>query len=294
MINFPSELKKIPQSYFQQNRSKPGKLVELYYETYESFGYVQHSQRLRERAIVYLPYGYSPQNQYNVFYLMHGGWSNETTYLGTPQEPHVLKNVLDNAIADQMMSPMIVVCPTYNNLSENDSSDYGLALQLTNNYCHELINDLLPAVEGHYSTYAEDTSTKALVLSRDHRAFCGFSMGSVTTWHVFQYAMKYFRYFLPSSGALTSDGNFLAKLVKQQGFGPNDFFVFAASGTKDFAYDGFSQQIHAMIESREMFQYSPNEQDGNLYYLVAPGGTHSPENALEDFYNGLIQLWKEN
>lgn len=294
MVGFPNELEKIPASYLLANPKAAGKLVELYYETYDSFNYEQHTQRLKKRAIVYLPYGYSSQKQYNVFYLMHGGWSDETTYLGTPQNPHVLKNILDNAIADKVMTPMIVVCPTYNNLSGNDSSDYGLALQLTNNYRHELINDLLPAVEGHYSTYAEDTSTNALMLSRDHRAFCGFSMGSVTTWHVFQYAMKYFRYFFPSSGALTNDGNFLAKFVKQQGFGPRDFFIFAASGTADFAYAGFSQQIHAMIETREMFQYAPNEQDGNLYYLVAPGGVHGPKNALEDFYNGLIQLWKEN
>ncbi len=26
------------------------------------------------RAIVYLPYEYSEDKQYNVFYLMHGGW----------------------------------------------------------------------------------------------------------------------------------------------------------------------------------------------------------------------------
>lgn len=37
--------------------------------------------------------------------------------------------------------------------------------------------------EDRYSTYAEGTSAQELTESRSHRAFAGFSMGSVTTWH---------------------------------------------------------------------------------------------------------------
>ncbi|OTN76358.1 hypothetical protein A5886_001435 [Enterococcus sp. 8G7_MSG3316] len=37
-----------------------------------------------KRAIVYLPADYDSQKKYNVLYLMHGGWGNETTTLGTP------------------------------------------------------------------------------------------------------------------------------------------------------------------------------------------------------------------
>lgn len=128
--------------------------MELEYDTYESMTYEEHSQVLHKRAIVYLPYGYSEEEPYNVFYLMHGGWSNETTYLGTPEQPNEFKNVLDNGIADGKIRPMIVVCPTYNNTSTEDG-----------------LRD-----------------------SRDHRAFCGFSMGSVATWRTFQYCLDYFRY----------------------------------------------------------------------------------------------------
>ena len=55
--------------------------MELEYDTYESMTYEEHSQVLHKRAIVYPPYGYSEEEPYNVFYLMHGGWSSETTYL---------------------------------------------------------------------------------------------------------------------------------------------------------------------------------------------------------------------
>lgn len=172
-------------------------LVELYYDTYESFSYADQSRPLEKRAIIYLPYGYLENNRYNVIYMMHGGWSNETTILGTPTRPSSFKNVIDNAIQDGIFEPLILVCPTYNNTNDNgqDSDNYSLALQLTRNYHNELVNDLIPAVEGKFSSYAESTDMKDLIASRDHRAFMGFSMGSVATWRTFEYCLDYFRYF---------------------------------------------------------------------------------------------------
>lgn len=71
------------------------------------------------------------------------------------------------------MQPMIIVCPTYNNTSGKDSADYGLALQLTDQYHNELVNDLLPAVEARYSTWAETTTPESLRASRDCRPRSG-------------------------------------------------------------------------------------------------------------------------
>lgn len=291
--SLPAELAQIPQEYFSESEY-PGTLVELNYDTYESMTYEEESQVLTKRAIVYLPYGYTEDENYNVFYLMHGGWSNETTYLGTPEQPAEFKNVLDHAMADGKMQPMIVVCPTYNNESEEDSADYSLALRLTENYHNELINDLIPAVEGTYSTYAEDTTPEGLQASRDHRAFCGFSMGSVATWRTFQYCLDYFRYFMPSSGNLTSDGEYMASLVRDAGHDWNDFFIFAASGTEDFAYASFKNQIEAMADVEDgTFRVADNESQGNLYFLEQESGTHSGEYAMEYFYNGMCWIWQE-
>ena len=160
----PEELAAIPQDYLSES-DQPGTLVELEYDTYESMTYSEKDLVIHKRAIVYLPYGYSEDIEYNVFYLMHGGWSDETTYLGTPDYPSEFKNVLDNAMADGKILPMIVVCPTYNNESNTDSSSYSLALQLTDNYHNELINDLIPAAEGTYSTYADSTTPEGISAS---------------------------------------------------------------------------------------------------------------------------------
>lgn len=203
----PKKLQEIPADYYTE-ADRQGSLVELNYETYESRTYEQKSRKLNKRAIVYLPYGYSENERYNVFYLMHGGWSNETTWLGTPERPGTFKNVIDHAVSDGKMKPFIIVCPTYNNESPSDSGDYTLAYgTLTVNYHNELMNDLIPAVEGTYSTYADNVTLEGIKASRDHRAFGGFSMGSVATWHTFLNCLDAFRYFMPSSGAIDSTGN---------------------------------------------------------------------------------------
>ena len=106
-----------------------------------------------------------------------------------------MKHILDHGIANGEIQPMIVVCPTYNNTSPEDSGDYSLALRLTDNYHNELINDLIPAVEGKYSTYAEDTTSEAIAASRDYRAFGGFSMGSMATWRTFEHSLDYLLFY---------------------------------------------------------------------------------------------------
>lgn len=287
----PEELEYIPAEY-KSPSEHPGTLEKLTYQTWESFSYEERTQELTKEAWVYLPYGYSEEQKYNVFYLSHGGWSNETTTMGTDRNPRSFKYVIDHAIEEGKIQPLIIVLPTYNNTSGRDSGDYSLALQLTDQFHNELVNDLIPAVENKYSTYAEDTTQEGLKASRDHRGFGGFSMGSVNTWCTFRYALDYFRYFMPMSGSYSTDGEYMAELVKESGHGPNDFFIFAASGTDDFAYSAFKAQIMAMGSvSDGTFRFADNETDGNLSFLDREGYVHDGIASDEYTYNGLRFFW---
>lgn len=287
----PDELEYIPQGY-ENPAEQQGRLEKLTYDTWESFTYKQKTQKLTKEAWVYIPYGYSEDEKYNVFYLSHGGWSNETSLMGTDEAPRVFKNIIDNAIQDGKIKPLIIVLPTYNNTSEEDSGDYSLAIRLTNNFHNELVNDLIPAVESRYSTYAEDTTPEGLKKSRDHRGFGGFSMGSVNTWNTFRYCLDYFRYFMPMSGSYSLDGQYMADLVTEQGYTSKDFFIFAASGTNDFAYSAFKAQIMAMADnSGGMFKLANNEADGNMSFLEREGYSHDGKASDEYTYNGLRFFW---
>lgn len=172
----PEELEYIPDGY-RQPSGHPGTLEKLTYQTWESFTYEDHEQALTKEAWVYLPYGYTEDQKYNVMYISHGGWSDETTVMGTDQNPRSFKHVIDHAIEDGKIRPLIIVLPTYNNTSGKDSGDYSLALRLTDQFHNELLNDLIPAVEGKYSTYAEDTTPTALPLPVTTGASAGFPWG---------------------------------------------------------------------------------------------------------------------
>lgn len=291
--DIPGELEVIPTAY-KKPAVQSGTLVRLDYETWESFSYKQHSQKLTKTAWVYLPWGYDEKQAYNIFYLSHGGWSNEETVLGTDKQPSELKYAVDHAIQDGRMKPMILVCPTYNNTSGKDSWDYSLALQLTDQFHNELVNDLIPAVEGKYHTWADfNTSLQNLKATRDHRGFGGFSMGSVNTWHTFQYCLDYFRYFMPMSGNM-GDGQWIDAVVRNSDWTDEDFFIWTATGTEDFAASGFSYQINSMVKDySDIFHLADNEVDGNVSYRIYKGGTHGPEAASQYTYNGLLWFWND-
>jgi predicted peptidase len=283
----PEELAVIPPEY-NSPAAQQGTLVELEYDTWESATYEQHTQRLTKRAIVYLPYGYDENQPYNVFYLMHGGWGDETTTLGTSSSPTAFTNVLDNAIAAGEIEPLIVVCPTYNNTSPDDSASFSLALELNENYHHELLGDLLPTVEGRYSTYAENVSPEGLMDSRDHRGFGGFSMGAVATWRTFQHGLDYFRYYLPMSCGTSLDmDDVLATPGDRDG---SDYFVWVITGTDDFAHPFDEDRVDALRNSRR-FTEASSEEDGNFAFRVKDGYSHDEVAASEYTYNGLRWFW---
>ena len=287
--NIPEELEYVPEGYTQP-AAQPGTLEKLEYQTWESLSYEEHSQKLTKTAWVYLPYGYSENQQYNILYLSHGGWSNETTTMGTPDNPHPFKHIVDHAIEDGKIKPLVIVLPTYNNTSPSDSGDYSLALRLTNNFHNELVNDLIPAAESKYSTYAESTDLEGIAASRDHRAFGGFSMGSMNTWRTFEHCLDYFRYFAPSSGGPIGSGEAMANIVRNSGHAPDDFFIFTASGTEDFAYSGFKSGVMAMGET-DIFTFADNELDGNLSFREREGYAHDGIAANEYMYNALRFFW---
>jgi acetyl esterase/lipase len=288
-VMIPKEIEEIPDEYFEAS-NQPGTLTDLYYDTYESFSYDEKSKPLKKHAVVYLPYGYSKDQKYDVFYLMHGGWGDETRTLGTPGNPSSFKNVIDHAIAGGEIKPLIIVCPTYNNTNENglDSANFSLAMQLTRNYHNELLHDLIPAVEGTYSTYAVSTSAEDLIASRDHRGFGGFSMGSVATWRTFQYGLDYFRYFLPMSCGTTLDDKEI--FAAARGHDPDDYFVFVMTGTDDFAYS-YDEARTNLMRSSAYFTDIDEKADGNFAYRVKKGYSHDGNAAMEYTYNGMKAFW---
>ncbi len=128
---------------------------------------------------VYTPPGYSKDKKYPVLFLLHGIGGNENREWTRQGAAHV---IMDNLIADKKIEPMIVVLPN-GNATAGGGADRGArgggrgfgggdAAQISGdgwgkNFEADLIKDIIPFIESHYSVYAD----------REHRAVAGLSMG---------------------------------------------------------------------------------------------------------------------
>lgn len=243
-----------PDSYLTQS-PQPGKVVK---ETYTG---INGTKSLN----VYIPYGYDSSKEYNIFYLMHGGGENENTIFGNDVNMHL---ILDHMIMNGDLEPMIVVTPTFN--GGNCTAQ---------NFYQEFRTNVIPTVEGKYSTYAKSTSAEGIAASRMHRAFGGFSMGGVSTWAVMVNCLDYVGYYMPLSGdhwtgnSAQEKAYSITSAIDRSGLSKRDYFVFAATGSDDIAYPNIGPQIEAM-KPLSQFDYTSDFSKGNLYFLVAQGTTH--------------------
>ena len=283
MYKIPENLEPIPKSYTRP-ADQAGRLEEFYYDTTDAF---DRNRQIRKRALVYLPLGYDQTKPYDIVYLSHGGWSTEETLMGPVTAPNSFKHVIDHAMADGKIKPMIIVLVTYNNRSDKDSWDYSLAIELTRRFHGELTRDLLPAVETAYSTYARSGNPADLKASRLHRTFAGFSMGSVNTWRTFEHALDYFAYFMPMSGNVATPKSTFEAVVAEKKL---SFFIFTMSGDRDFAYEAFKKQVLSLEGA--FFRFGNNENEGNLAFREMPGYQHDKRAADTYTYNGLQFFFK--
>lgn len=275
-----------PPAAYKTDCSRQGKIESLAYKT------SVYTNQLTKTAYVYLPYGYDASKQYNILYLMHGGGGNEKSIF---VENKVLQRYLDHMIANGDIEPMIVVTPTVNNAAGSD------ATANNKNFWNELKQDVVPAIEGKYSTYAASTSASDLKASRSHRAFAGFSMGSLCTWGVLLHDLDYFRYIMPLSGdcweGSTADEKATAieTAIAKQGYGKNDFELLCMTGSKDIAYSAMNAQVEAMKKKTGTFAYTSDFSKGNFYFMVCEGGTHWWDGYICDYiYDGLPYFFHES
>lgn len=291
-------IKEIPTAYASP-ASKEGNVVRINYVTNS---YDAANRSMNKYAYVYLPQGYNENTRYNVFYLLHGGGGNAERYFNGEGQSSTFKRVLDHMIANKELEPLIVVTPSF---YPNDNTNTGVATAgvATQNFYHELTKDLIPAVEGKYHTYAQSTTTDGLKQSRTHRAFGGFSMGSVATWYSFIYCLDHFKYFMPMSGdswIIAQQGGasrsnetaeYLHNSVKNSGYKVNDFFIYALTGSSDIAYNAMNNQMAAMKNYPESFLFNEDFSKGNIYFNVLEGGTHTYEYIHRYIYNALPSFW---
>ncbi len=270
----------------KQPCDQQGTLVSLEYET-PAYAY-DESVTLTKKVNIYLPYGYDESKDYNIVYLMHGGGENEDYWLVDQRFGQITCNVLDHMIQDGVCDPVLIVCPSYN--VEGFTGEGEMNEELTSVFAKELRNNVVPAVEAVYPTYAKkDVSEANLIATRDHRAFAGFSMGSITTIHsAIMQNLDIFSYFGSYSGAKTDLDEFLAAVNSDQFKDYPIAFWFNGNGKGDISVDEHDEFAHGALEAM-----SGRLTDGeNFAWINMRDGTHSYGSWIVDLYNSLLVFFK--
>ena len=217
----------VPAKFDTGEIPEAGTLEELVYETK---AYATDERPVTKRALVYLPYGYDASTPCNILYLMHGTGDDENYWL---QTHGYNKTMLDRMIAQGEIEPLIVVTPTF--YVEDDGKDSSLDI-LTFSFREELRNDLMPAVETKYSTWAETADDAGFAASRDHRAFAGLSRGAVTTANsVLCGSLDYFSYFGLFSSFRTTEEHIRETIQSGEQKDLPIRYLYATTGNFDFA-----------------------------------------------------------
>lgn len=291
----------VPERFYRP-ANQQGTLLRLRYTTRN---YASDGRKREKDAIVYLPFGYdrAPEaKRFNILYLLHGSGGSEISYMGDAAHPQRLKHMVDHMIEKGLIEPMIFVMPTY--IYQREELGQARAVALT--FYKEFIYDLLPAVESRFRTYAEDLTGAGIRKSRGHRAFGGFSLGSVAAWEVFARAMGAAKYYLtlcgdcweyePFGGREHPEraADYLSRMAKRSGYGPRDYFIFAASGTEDSAFEMLPPMVAELRKHTETFACSGKDyRNGNLVYYLAEGYKHSYGYTCEYIYNALQLFFRQ-
>ena len=140
--------------------------------------------RINKDVMVYLPYGYDPQGQYDVLILLHCAWADHRFWLEQERNygseeapiPVSMPNLLDRMIEEGYCRPLIVVSPClylYDRQPSNAGNGYDYA-----QFEQEIGTDFLPWLAANYATYAADSSREALRAAREHFGVLGASFGA--------------------------------------------------------------------------------------------------------------------
>ena len=152
----------IPGNFADAKEVPHGDVALVYYQS-KTLG------RLR-RMHIYLPPGYEKGTEtYPVLYLLHGGGDSDDSWTSVGRSNFIL----DNLIAEARAKPMIIVMPAGHVSTHMDMRSMGADVA-SDPFSNDLLNDVIPFVEGHYRVVAD----------APHRAIAGLSMGGVQALNV--------------------------------------------------------------------------------------------------------------
>lgn len=220
--------------------------------------------------VVYTPPGYSKDAKYPVLYLLHGAGDDETGW----QKKGSADVILDNLYAAKKLVPMIVVMP--NGFARRPGAPAGgegtgAPGGRTAAFEDDLLGDIIPFIESHYSVQAD----------RDHRALAGLSMGAGQTMRIGMRHLDQFAWLAAFSGAAGRGGSFENLIPNPEALGKLRL-LWISSGDKDSFASGPTKALHEFLDEKKV---------GHIYHVE--GGAHEWPVWKNDLYLVSQRLFRE-
>lgn len=271
-------------SLYVKDCEEKGKVVQLEYKCIALAG-KQTGSEITKKLNVYLPYGYTEEKQYNVYYYLHGAFGTINDII-RPNEVTDTEKFLNNIIAEKVCDPFILFCPTW---FDSDVTAGDLEGTLQENFNIQLRDSIIPAVESTYSTYLdcdgkiENVTPEKIAASRDHRAIGGFSGGATVTAMMAVYGIDMFSYFGVNSNSW--DPDLLTQGVNLEANKNYDIkYYMNTLGTEEGPDREVWVDMYKQIEAKG----APKLVDGtNMTFIRFIGLDHDIVNIRTSLYNAL-------
>ena len=138
----------------------------------------------KRRLNVYLPYGYTPEKEYPVIYMLPGGGDDEDTWVDMGRLPQIMDNMIGKGLAKEMIVVMVNSMPNqfagphimdpipgkkshFEMMGSPEGASGGA-------FASDLVDTVIPLIEKCYSVKKDKAS----------RAICGVSMGGVYEMYI--------------------------------------------------------------------------------------------------------------
>lgn len=240
--------------------SHQGTLRTLEYQTRDEY---YGGDRLYTKTLdVYLPYGYSEENRYNVLILLHGTRGNSGYWFSEDRgydygddradEWGSFATVIDNMIEYKICEPLIIVSPTYYLTDAERHSGDDLDRDITR-MRYETVNSILPYIIENFSTYAQGSTYSEMCAARNHFGFIGASYGGILAYKsILTYDIDVFSWIGSISGGL-ADAAYIEYTWDQLGFdGLGIDYLYNSAGDRDSMRKDAQQSYQAVLSCSKL------------------------------------------
>ena len=266
-------------------------------------------------AQVYTPAGYSKDKKYPVLYLIHGSGQDEKVWVNEGKA----NVILDNLLAEKKIVPMVVVFPNGNVTGGGGGGRGGAgrggagrggaapasapatapgaaaapdgraagagparggAGGGASGFETDLLKDLIPYVEGHYSVIADT----------QHRALAGLSMGGMQTKAIAPANSATFAYFGVFSGGNISP---TVDITDMDSFKRNVKLVYMSFGSKEPSTARGGAGLPSGPEGIKRESEALNKAGVKSVYYVSPDSAHDFTSWKRSLYYMSQMLFQE-